>query len=119
MTVSCLVCGLCVAAWLRAGCRACALTLCMQAQSHPSRASLSSPLAPPPPFSLFPPPSSQGRCEWESDSGRQITLSDLEVAELSRVELHVLQRIAITQLQAMDIPVSHGMLKGLPPLSNS
>ena len=61
-------------------------------------------------FSCPPPP--QGRCAWESDSGRHMTLVDTEITELSRVEVQALQRIAVTQLQGMDVPVSHGMLKG-------
>lgn len=58
---------------------------------------------------LFP----QGRCEWESDSGRMLTLQDIPVNELSRAEIAALQRLAISQLQSMDIPVSHAVLKGL------
>lgn len=54
----------------------------------------------------------QGRQEWESDSGRQITLPDVSVNELSKVEMQALQRLAITTLQGMDIPVSHGLLRG-------
>ena len=54
----------------------------------------------------------QGRLEWESDSGRQITIGDVSVNELSKVEVQALQRLAITILQSMDIPVSHGLLKG-------
>lgn len=50
--------------------------------------------------------------EWESDSGRQITIGDVAVNELSRVEMQALQRLAITTLQNMDIPVSHGLLRG-------
>lgn len=54
----------------------------------------------------------QGRLEWESDSGRQITIGDVSINELSKVEIQALQRLAITTLQGMDIPVSHGLLKG-------
>lgn len=96
----------------------------MRGEYRLSLAALSSPPHPlpslPPPLLLFLLlPSFQGRCEWESDSGRQITLQDVEVTELSRVELQVMQRIAITKLQDMDIPVSHGMLKGLPLFGNN
>lgn len=50
--------------------------------------------------------------EWESDSGRQITVEDIPVNELSKVETHALQRLGISVLQGMDIPVSQGLLKG-------
>lgn len=53
------------------------------------------------------------RGEWESDSGRQLTLQDVNASELSRVELQALQRVAINQLQSLDIPVSHGLIKGV------
>ncbi len=59
---------------------------------------------------LLPP---QGRCEWESDSGRMLTLRDTPVNELSRVELEAMQRLAIGHLQSMDIAVSHAVLKGM------
>jgi len=55
----------------------------------------------------------QGRLEWESDSGRQLTIGDVAVNELSKVEIQAMQRLAINTLQSMDIPVSHGLLKGL------
>lgn len=55
----------------------------------------------------------QGRLEWESDSGRQITIGDVAVNELSKVEIQAVQRLAINTLQGMDIPVSHGILKGV------
>ena len=54
----------------------------------------------------------QGRLEWESDSGRQITIGDVSVNELSKVEIQAMQRLAINQLQTMEIPVSHGLLRG-------
>ncbi len=54
----------------------------------------------------------QGRLEWESDSGRQITIGDVYVNELSKVEIQAMQRLAINQLQSMEIPVSHGLLRG-------
>ncbi len=54
----------------------------------------------------------QGRLEWESDSGRQLTLLDVQISELSKVETDGLQRQAVHALQAMEIPVSYGVLKG-------
>ena len=53
----------------------------------------------------------QGRLEWESDSGRQLTLTDVSVNDLSKVEIQTLQRQSIPKLQAMEIPASHGLLK--------
>lgn len=53
----------------------------------------------------------QGRLEWESDSGRQLTLTDVSVNDLSKVEIQTLQRLSIPKLQAMEIPASHGLLK--------
>ena len=55
----------------------------------------------------------KGRFEWESDSGRQLTLQEVNASELSRVEVQALQRLAVSQLQTMDIPVSHGVIKGV------
>ena len=51
--------------------------------------------------------------EWESGSGHQITIGDVAVNELSKVEYQAIQRLAITMLQGLDIPVSHGLLKGM------
>ena len=57
---------------------------------------------------------SQGRrLEWESDSGRTLTLEDVPVNELSKVEVEALQRVAVAKLQEMDIPVSFGVIKGV------
>ena len=53
----------------------------------------------------------QGRLEWESDSGRQLTLTDVSVNDLSKVEIQTLQRLSIPKLPAMEIPASHGLLK--------
>ena len=39
-------------------------------------------------------------------------LRDVDVDTLSKVEVYALQRLAVNQLQAMEIPVSHGILKG-------
>ena len=55
----------------------------------------------------------KGRFEWESDSGRQLTLQEVNASELSKVEMQALQRLAVSQLQSMDIPVSHGLIKGM------
>jgi len=55
----------------------------------------------------------KGRCEWESDSGRQLTLQEVNASELSKVEMQALHRLAVSQLQSMDIPVSHGLIKGM------
>lgn len=54
----------------------------------------------------------QCRLEWESDSGRQLSITDVPVSELSKVEVEGLQRQAVTVLQSMDVPVSHGVIKG-------
>lgn len=54
----------------------------------------------------------QGKCEWESDSGRMLTLTDVEMNTLSQMELLAFQRVAINQLQAMNIPVSHALVTG-------
>jgi len=54
----------------------------------------------------------QGKLEWESDSGRQLTITDIPINKLSKVEIESLQRGAVTALQALDIPVSHGIVKG-------
>ena len=54
----------------------------------------------------------QRKCEWESMSGRQLTISDTLTSDLSKVELDYLQRVAIARLQGMDISVSFGLLKG-------
>lgn len=45
-------------------------------------------------------------------SGRQLTLTDTTSGELSKVELDMVQRIAIARLQGMDISVSFNLLKG-------
>ena len=45
-------------------------------------------------------------------SGRQLTLTDTTPGELSKVELDMVQRIAIARLQGMDISVSFNLLKG-------
>jgi len=42
-----------------------------------------------------------------------VTVEDIPVNELSKVETHALQRLGISVLQAMDIPVSHGLLRGM------
>ena len=42
-----------------------------------------------------------------------LTLQDAQCSDLSRVEIAALQRLSISQLQALDIPVSHAILKGL------
>ena len=54
----------------------------------------------------------QGKSEWESDSGRMLTLRDVEMSTLSQVELQAFQRVAVNQLQAMNIPVSHAVING-------
>ena len=54
----------------------------------------------------------QGKCEWQSDSGRMLTLRDVEMSRLSQVELFAFQRVAVNQLQAMNIPVSHALVNG-------
>lgn len=41
-----------------------------------------------------------------------LTLQDVNVGDLSKVEIVAMQRVAVSQLQNMDIPVSHGVLKG-------
>lgn len=62
---------------------------------------------------LWRPRHSKGRrLEWESDSGRTLTLEDVPVNELSKVEVEALQRVAVAKLQEMDIPVSFGVIKG-------
>ena len=61
---------------------------------------------------LFPPTDMQSKREWESDSGRTLTLKDTEMGKLSKVELLALQRVAINQLQSMNIPVSHALMGG-------
>lgn len=53
----------------------------------------------------------QRKYEWESISGRQLTLPDIKMEEMSKVEWEALQRLAIGRLQEMDISVSYGMLK--------
>ena len=55
----------------------------------------------------------KSRGEWESDSGRTLTLQDVNASELSKVELQALQRVAVNQLQSLDIPVSHGLIRGV------
>ena len=45
-------------------------------------------------------------------SGRQLTLTDTTAGELGKVELDMVQRIAIARLQGMDISVSFNLLKG-------
>ena len=55
----------------------------------------------------------QGKCEWQSDSGRMLTLRDVEMSRLSQVELFAFQRVAVNQLQAMNIPVSHALVNGM------
>ena len=54
---------------------------------------------------------SQHKYEWESMSGRQLTLFDIKMEEMSKVEWEALQRLAIGRLQEMDVSVSYGMLK--------
>ena len=54
----------------------------------------------------------QGKCEWQSDSGRMLTLRDVEMGHLSQVELFAFQRVAVNHLQAMNIPVSHALVTG-------
>lgn len=54
----------------------------------------------------------QGKGEWESDSGRTLTLQDMDMSKLSKVELLALQRVAISQLQSLNIPVSHALVGG-------
>ena len=54
---------------------------------------------------------SQRKYEWESMSGRQLTLSSIKMEEMSKVEWEALQRLAIGRLQEMEISVSYGMLK--------
>lgn len=46
-------------------------------------------------------------------SGRQLTISDTIISDLSVVEVNQIQRVAIARLQGMDIGVSFGMLKGV------
>lgn len=41
-----------------------------------------------------------------------LTLTDMEMNTLSQVELLAFQRVAINQLQAMNIPVSHALVTG-------
>jgi hypothetical protein len=63
----------------------------------------------------------KGKCEWESDSGRMLTLKPVEMNKLSQVELLAFQRVAINQLQSMNLPVSHAIIAGRPgilPSSN-
>ena len=43
-------------------------------------------------------------------------LRDVEADTLSKVEMQALQRLAVNQLQTMDVPVSHGILKGMYPV---
>ena len=38
-------------------------------------------------------------------------MTDVSINDLSRIELHTLQRQSINKLQAMEIPASHGLLK--------
>lgn len=45
-------------------------------------------------------------------SGRQLTISDTVLSDLSVVEVNQIQRVAIARLQGMDIGVSFGLLKG-------
>jgi len=39
-------------------------------------------------------------------------VEDIPVNELSKVETHALQRLGISVLQSMEIPVSQGLLRG-------
>lgn len=50
--------------------------------------------------------------EWESISGRHLTLQEVSVNDLCLLEIEYLQREAVTRLQKMDVAVSHGILKG-------
>lgn len=54
----------------------------------------------------------QAKCEWESISGRRLTLQSVNAADLSKVEMECLQRVAIGLLHAMEISVSYALLKG-------
>ncbi|KAL5460443.1 hypothetical protein EMCRGX_G033893 [Ephydatia muelleri] len=51
--------------------------------------------------------------DWESYSGRQLTLQEVSIRDLSPMEVEFLQREAVTRLQKMDVAVSHGILKAL------
>lgn len=41
-----------------------------------------------------------------------LTLKSVEMNQLSQVELLAFQRVAITQLQALNLPVSHAIIAG-------
>jgi hypothetical protein len=50
-----------------------------------------------------------------------LTLKPVEMNKLSQVELLAFQRVAINQLQSMNLPVSHAIIAGRPgilPSSN-
>lgn len=42
-------------------------------------------------------------------SGRQLTIKDAHITELSKVEIEALQQIAVSRLQELDIAVSKSM----------
>ncbi|XP_019850856.1 PREDICTED: rho GTPase-activating protein 6-like [Amphimedon queenslandica] len=56
-------------------------------------------------------PVKRKRCEWESMSGRQLTIKDTHISELGKAELEALQQIAIARLQEIDISVSKSSIR--------
>lgn len=45
----------------------------------------------------------QGNCTWSNLTGRQVTLTDTTILQLSEVERRLLQKVALAKLQALNI----------------
>ncbi|XP_055922063.1 uncharacterized protein LOC129953192 isoform X2 [Eupeodes corollae] len=48
----------------------------------------------------------QGNCTWTSDNGRQVTLTNSHLQNLTEVEAKILQRVAIEKINQLNIGVS-------------
>ena len=45
----------------------------------------------------------QGNCVWSNLVGKQVTLTETNIFQLSEIERRILQKVALAKLQALNI----------------